>query len=390
MNKEQTVRTPFWRDNRILPILFQVTFVIFIFLVGAYLINNARAGLDRIGMDLGVGFLNNTASFNISESMIDYQPTDTYLRAILVGILNTIKVAIIGIFFATLIGVFVGISRLSTNWLVQKLAGLYIDVFRNTPLLVQIFIWYFAVLLPLPAVEESVKIGPAFLSNRGIAIPWLNMNAHTFTWLLLFFIGLVGALILWKIKRTKQIETGNKKYPVVWGIGTLILSLLLAFVITVSGPVNIDTPVLGTFNFEGGYIISPEFLAVLLGLTIYTATYIAEIVRGGILSVAKGQKEAAKALGLKSSTTMRLVVFPQAVRIIIPPLTSQYLNLTKNSSLAIAAGYADLVFVANTTMNQAGHFIEMIVIMILVYLTLSLITSVFMNFYNAKSRLVER
>ncbi|WP_117160912.1 amino acid ABC transporter permease [Paraliobacillus sp. X-1268] len=390
MNKEQTVRTPFWRDNRILPILFQVLFVIFIFLIGTYLINNARAGLDRIGMNLGVGFLNNTASFNISESMIDYQPTDTYLRAILVGILNTIKVSIIGIFFATLIGVFVGISRLSTNWLVQKLAGLYIDVFRNTPLLVQIFIWYFAVLLPLPAVDESIEIGPAFLSNRGIAIPWLNMNAHTFTWLILFLIGLVGAIILWKIKRTKQIETGNRKYPVVWGIGILILSLLLAFVITMSGPVNIDTPVLGNFNFEGGYIISPEFLAVLLGLTIYTATYIAEIVRGGILSVAKGQKEAAKALGLKSSTTMRLVVFPQAIRIIIPPLTSQYLNLTKNSSLAIAAGYADLVFVANTTMNQAGHFIEMIVIMILVYLTLSLITSVFMNFYNAKSRLVER
>lgn len=390
MKTEQQVRTPFWRDNRILPILFQIGFIIFIIFICLFLFNNARAGLDRIGMSLGIGFLTNTASFNISETMIDYQPTDTYMDAILVGILNTIKVSVIGVIFATLIGVFVGISRLSTNWLVQKLAGLYIDIFRNTPLLVQIFIWYFAVLLPLPAVGESLTIGSIYLSNRGIAIPWFNSNPQSLTWVILFFIGLAGALLLWKIKRKKQIDTGSRKYPVIWGIGIFILAILLAIVITKSGPLDIDSPVLGNFNFEGGYIISPEFLAVLLGLTIYTATYIAEIVRGGILSVAKGQKEAAKALGLKSSTTMRLVVFPQAVRIIIPPLTSQYLNLTKNSSLAIAAGYADLVFVANTTMNQAGHFIEMIVIMILVYLTLSLITSIFMNFYNAKSRLVER
>ncbi|MRH41810.1 ABC transporter permease subunit [Aquibacillus halophilus] len=390
MAKQNNVSTPFWRDNRIIPILLQILFVIIVLVTGGFLINNALNGLARQGMEVGFGFLNGTASFNITEALIDYQPTDTYKRAVLVGILNTIKVSVIGVIFATLIGVFVGISRLSTNWLVQKIAGLYIEIFRNTPLLVQIFIWYFAVFLQLPQVKESITIGSFHLSNRGASIPWFEANSGTVIWIILFLLGIVLAFTLWRKMLKSQITSGKRKYPFVWAIGSLVASLVIAFIITQQGPANITVPVLGNFNFEGGHTLTPEFLAILIGLTVYTATYIAEIVRGGILSVSKGQVEAAKALGVKSSTIMRLVIFPQAIRIIIPPVTSQYLNLTKNSSLAIAVGYADLVFVGNTTLNQTGRAVEMVLIMILVYLTLSLLTSWFMNYFNKKTQIVER
>nr|WP_204500540.1 ABC transporter permease subunit [Aquibacillus albus] len=370
--------------------MLQIIFVLIVLIVGGYLINNAIAGLERIGIELGLGFLGSTASFNISESLIDYQPTDTYGRAVMVGVLNTIKVSVIGIILATIIGIFVGIARLSNNWLVQKIAGLYIEIFRNTPLLVQIFIWYFAVFLKFPQVKEAFEIGPMYLSNRGAAIPWFELHSGSLIWSLLFIIGIIAAIIFWKTRLNTQVKTGERKYPFVWAIGSFITALILAFVFTQQGPVDMTYPVLGNFNFEGGHTVTPEFLAILIGLTAYTATYIAEIVRAGILSVSKGQKEAAKALGLKNSTTMRLVVFPQAIRIIIPPVTSQYLNLTKNSSLAVAVGYADLVSVGNTTLNQTGHAVEMILIMILVYLTLSLLTSLFMNIFNKKSQIVER
>ncbi|WP_226037366.1 amino acid ABC transporter permease [Aquibacillus saliphilus] len=390
MPKQNNVSTPFWRDNRVIPIILQILFVIFVLIIGVFFINNALNGLARQGMEVGFGFLNGTASFNITETLIDYQPTDTYKRALLVGILNTIKVSVIGIILATFIGVFVGISRLSTNWLVQKLAGLYIEIFRNTPLLVQIFIWYFAVFLQLPQVKESITIGSFHLSNRGASIPWFEANSGTFVWTILLILGIVAAIVLWRTKLKSQVQSGKRKYPFVYALGSIIAALVIAYIITQQGPANVTVPILGNFNFEGGHTLTPEFLAILIGLTVYTATYIAEIVRAGILSVSKGQVEAAKALGVKGSTTMRLVIFPQAIRIIIPPVTSQYLNLTKNSSLAIAVGYADLVFVGNTTLNQAGHAVEMILIMILVYLSLSILTSWFMNFFNKKTQIVER
>nr|WP_018933576.1 ABC transporter permease subunit [Gracilibacillus lacisalsi] len=389
-NSDANMSTPFWRDNRVIPILIQLLFVAVLIGVLYYLINNAINGLQALGINLGFDFLQNMASFNIGESIIGYQSTDTYMKAILVGILNTIKVSVIGIVFATIIGVIVGISRLSSHWLVQKLATVYIEIFRNTPLLVQILIWYFAVFLALPDVKESVKIGSIFLSNRGAAIPWFHTTTGSTTWFILFLSGVLLAVIVWRYRLHIQMKSGKKQYPLLWAFLGLVFPLVLAWLLTQQAPVTIESPVLGNFNFEGGYIISENFLAIFLALTIYTATYIAEIVRGGILSVSKGQMEASSALGLKYSTSMRFVVFPQAIRIIIPPVTSQYLNLTKNSSLAIAAGYPDLVYVAETINNQTGRAIQSIVIMITVYLILSIITSIFMNVFNNKVQIVER
>lgn len=382
--------TPFWRDTRIIPVILQLLFIVVIIGVAYYLFQNAFNRLQALGINLGFGFLQNMDSFNIGESMIQYQSTDTYMKAVMVGILNTLKVSAIGIVFATIIGVIVGISRLSSNWIVQKLATVYIEIFRNTPLLVQILIWYFAVFLALPDVKESVKLGPIFLSNRGAAIPWFNTTTSTIAWIITILLGVLLAIIIWKNRLNMQVRTGKKKYPLLWAIIGFILSLVIAFIATDKAPITIDYPVLGNFNFEGGYIVSENFLAIFLALTIYTATYIAEIVRGGIQSVSKSQIEASKALGLKSSTSMRFVVFPQAIRIMIPPVTSQYLNLTKNSSLAIAAGYPDLVYVATTINNQTGRAIQSILIMIVVYLILSIITSIFMNVFNKKMQIVER
>jgi len=323
-NNKPLVTTPFWRDNRIIPILLQLLFVLVVLLAGFYFISNAIAGLDRIGIKLGFSFLKNPASFSIGESLIDYTPSDSYGRAIVVGILNTIKVSIIGIFFASILGTIIGIARISNNWLARQFANLYIEIIRNTPLLVQIFIWYFAVFLELPKVKDSIKLpGGIYLSNRGTAIPWFKANTSLSLWIVFIIIGILLAIVFWKIKLTAQIKTGKRKYPGIWSIGSFFLTLLVALLVIREAPVSIDYPTLGKFNFQGGHIITPEFSSILVGLVLYTATYIGEIVRGGILSVSKGQIEAAKALGLKNSTTLRLVIFPQAIRVIIPPVTSQ-------------------------------------------------------------------
>ncbi|SEN66518.1 general L-amino acid transport system permease protein [Amphibacillus marinus] len=390
MSKSQQVKTPFWRDDRILPIIFQVVFVVIVVLFFGFLINNAINGLSRLGINFGFNFLRRTASFNISESLISYDASDIYGRAIIVGMLNTLRIAIIGVILATILGVLVGIGRLSKNWLVRKLSGMYIEIFRNTPLLVQIFIWYFAVILPLPQVQESFAIGNFYFNNRGIAIPWFLSNDGTLIWLVLFIVGLAGAFFTWRFQLNQQVKKGKRTFPFIWALAALLTSWLLAFLVTQSGPFNISIPELGNFNFSGGLRVSAEFLAILTGLVIYTATFIAEIVRAGIQSVNKGQTEAAQAIGLKSSTMMRLVILPQAIRIIIPPITSQYLNLTKNSSLAIAVGYQELVAVGNTTINQSGHAVEVFLIIICVYLALNLTTSLFMNIFNRKTQLVER
>jgi len=390
-NNKPLVTTPFWRDNRIIPILLQLLFVLVVLLAGFYFISNAIAGLDRIGIKLGFSFLKNPASFSIGESLIDYTPSDSYGRAIVVGILNTIKVSIIGIFFASILGTIIGIARISNNWLARQFANLYIEIIRNTPLLVQIFIWYFAVFLELPKVKDSIKLpGGIYLSNRGTAIPWFKANTSLSLWIVFIIIGILLAIVFWKIKLTAQIKTGKRKYPGIWSIGSFFLTLLVALLVIREAPVSIDYPTLGKFNFQGGHIITPEFSSILVGLVLYTATYIGEIVRGGILSVSKGQIEAAKALGLKNSTTLRLVIFPQAIRVIIPPVTSQYLNLAKNSSLAVAIGYPDLVSVGGTVLNQTGRAVEMITVMILVYLSMSLFTSFIMNMFNKHTQLVER
>jgi general L-amino acid transport system permease protein len=392
MKKEiSSISIPFWRDKRIIPMILQVIFAIIVVTASVFLITNAINGMNTIGIALGFDFLKSTASFAIGDKIIDYSPTDTYGKALLVGIANTIRVAIFGIILASILGIIVGISRLSNNWLIRKLASIYVEVFRNTPLLVQIFIWFFAVFLQMPKIENSANLLEfMYFSNRGTAIPWFNFTSATGVWIVFFGIGIILAIILWKVLIKKQVESGKRTFPGYGAIGSIVIMLGIAWLITQQSPFNLSVPTLVGRKFEGGYVVGNEFAAILLGLVIYTSAFIAEIVRGGIQAVSKGQIEAAKALGLKPSTSMRLIIFPQAIRIIIPPVTSQYLNLTKNSSLAVAVGYAELVSVGGTILNQSGRAIEIVSIMILVYLSLSLFTSFLMNIFNKRTQLVER
>ncbi|WP_214482068.1 ABC transporter permease subunit [Bacillus sp. SM2101] len=390
MKKEMSVSTPFWRDKRIIPILLQLIFVFIVALFGAYFIINAINGLEKIGIAFGFSFLGQRAGFGITDSLIEYSSSDTYGRALFVGILNTLKVALFGIIFATIIGIIAGISRLSSNWLVSKLSSIYIEIFRNTPLLVQLFIWYYAVLLQLPLIDD-VKTSSSFIfTNRGVAIPWFQQNSGSLVWTILLLIGIILSIIMWRVQLKRQIDLGKRTYPFIWGTGAIILAIVVSLIVTQQAPFDISNPSIEGRGFTGGSLLRPEFLALLLALSVYTSTYIAEIVRAGILGVKQGQKEAANALGLKPSTTMRLVVFPQAIRIIIPPVTSQYLNLIKNSSLGVAIAYQEIVSVGKTTLGQNSRAIEVVLIWIAVYLLINLITALIMNIFNKKAQIVER
>ncbi len=392
MNKQSSsTSTPFWRDKRIIPILIQIIFAVIVILAAVFLFTNALASLRQIGMTLGFDFLGKMASFDIGDKLIEFSSTDTYGRAFIVGILNTIKVAFIGIILATILGFIVGVSRLSTNWLARVVATVYVEIFRNTPLLVQIFIWFYAVFLGFPTIDKSLNaFGIFFFSNRGTVIPWFGVTPSSLIWLIFLVVGLVLSFILWKIRIKQQVETGKRKYPIYYAIGAMITTLVIAWIITLESPLSLSLPTFAGRGYDGGYTINPGFGALLVALVMYTASFIAEIVRGGILAVSKGQVEAAKALGLKGPTILRLVILPQAIRIIIPPLTSQYLNLIKNSSLAAAVAYQELVGVGITVLSQTGRSIEVISIVILTYLSMSLFTSLLMNIYNKYSQLVER
>jgi general L-amino acid transport system permease protein len=382
---------PFWRDKRVIPILLQVLFAVLVVLLAAFFFFNALGSLRQMGMSFGYDFLGKMASFDIGDKLIEFSSTDTYGRAFLVGILNTIKVAFIGIILATILGFIVGISRLSSNWLARTVATFYVEIFRNTPLLVQIFIWFYAVFLSFPTIEKSINaFGLFYFSNRGTVIPWFDLTTSSFIWLIFLLIGLFLSFIVWKLRIKQQVETGQRKYPSLWALGTIVAWLVIPWFFTSHLPLQLSVPVIAGRGFEGGYTIGPGFGALLVALVMYTASYIAEIVRGGILAVSKGQVEAAKALGLKSPTILRLVILPQAIRIIIPPLTSQYLNLIKNSSLAAAVAYQELVGVGITVLSQTGKSVEVISIVILVYLSMSLFTSLLMNIFNKYTQLVER
>ncbi|RPB40338.1 amino acid ABC transporter permease [Vibrio parahaemolyticus] len=355
------------------------------------IINNALNNLDARGIATGFGFLNQEAGFGIGLTLIEYNETYSYGRTFIVGLLNTALVSVLGIILATAIGFTMGIARLSTNWLVSRLAAVYIETFRNIPLLLQIFFWYFAVLQALPSARQSLSLGEAiFLNVRGLYFPAPVFNEGSGVVIAAFVIGLIATISISIWARNKQRLTGQQTPMGRIGLGLLVgLPLLVYFV---SGmPISLEYPELKGFNFKGGISIIPELAALLLALSVYTAAFIAEIVRSGINAVSHGQTEAAMSLGLPRAKTLKLVVIPQALRIIIPPLTSQYLNLTKNSSLAMAIGYPDLVSVfAGTTLNQTGQAIEIIAMTMGVYLTLSLLTSALMNLYNRKVALVER
>lgn len=372
-------------------IIYQVLIVLGLAALLWMIIGNTIANLRKQNIASGFGFWNTTAGFDISQTLIEYGATGTYGRAFLVGLTNTLLVSAIGIVLATVLGFSMGIARLSSNWLIARLATVYIELARNIPLLLQLFVWYFAVLKNLPTPREShVLPGGGFLNVRGLYLP-APVPLPGFGWVLAVLgVGIVGSIAVAAWARRRQMATGER-FPVLWTVLGLVIGAPLLVAAILRFPIAFDYPELRGFNFRGGLAIQPELIALLAGLVFYTGAFIAEIVRAGIQGVPKGQKEAARSLGLTSGQMLRLVVLPQALRIIIPPLTSNYLNLTKNSSLGVAIAYPDLVSVfTGTVLNQTGQAIEVIFITMLVYLTLSLATSLFMNWFNARMALVER
>jgi general L-amino acid transport system permease protein len=361
----------------------QLLFVAALAWISYEIVANARANLQAQRITAGFGFLQNTAGFDVSQSLIPYSGSDTYTRVFLVGLLNTLLVSLIGIFFATLIGFIVALGRLSPNWLLSRIAGGYVELIRNLPLLFQILFWYLAVLAALPNPRQSISLfGAFFLSNRGLVIPKPIGNPGFEPFVVAVLIAIVAALVLWRYARWQLYQRGRmiKVWPYALG---LLIGLPLVTALIFGAPVTFEMPMLRGFNFAGGSRVIPEFVALTLALSLYTAAFIAEIVRAGILSVHKGQMEAGSSLGLHRGSVLRLIVIPQAMRVILPPLTNQYLNLTKNSSLAVAIGYPDLVSVfAGTTLSQTGQAIEIIGITMGVYLLISLVTSAVMSFYG--------
>ena len=389
--QQQTTTIPFWRDERKLKILGQIAFVVALLIFFSFILNNMRAGLAKQGISLSFSFLKGISGFDISESVFSYSRSSTYWQAYMVGLLNTLKVSITGIIFATTLGIILGVARLSTNFIINRLAAAYLELIRNLSLLVFLIFWYLGVFLKLPKVQEAIIWpGNIFLSNRGVGIPWgLPTDSYPIFRLILIF-GFVLALVVFFSLRSYGQRTGRPPMSLLWAVLTFIAVGLLGWLFLPQKPLALDIPMVNGLRLSGGRILSPEFMALTSGLVLYTSAFIGEVVRAGIQSVSKGQVEASRALGLNAFQTLRLIVFPQALRVIVPPLTSQYLNLIKNSSLAIAVGFPDVFYVTNTIQNQTGRAVEMIATVMATYLIFSLVTSVLMNWYNKKIKLVER
>ncbi|PWC20310.1 amino acid ABC transporter permease [Brenneria roseae subsp. roseae] len=371
--------------------LYQIIVVIAVLATAGYLLHNTVTNLAQRGITSGFAFLNNTAGFGIVQHLIDYQQGDTYARVFLVGLLNTLLVSALCIVFASILGFIIGLARLSDNWLLRKISTIYIEIFRNIPPLLQIFFWYFAVLRNLPGPRQSINaFDIAFLSNRGFYLPSPEAGPGAIAFCLSVMITLVTAIAVFRANKRYHTLTGQqrKTWPVV--LGVLAILLVLSHVVF-GRAIHWDIPELKGFNFRGGMVLIPELAALTLALSVYTSSFIAEIIRSGIQSVSHGQHEAARSLGLPNPVTLRKVILPQALRVIIPPLTSQYLNIVKNSSLAAAIGYPDMVSLfAGSVLNQTGQAIETIAITMSVYLIISLLISLLMNIYNRKIALVER
>lgn len=384
-NKQSLLYNAFYRE-----IFFQILLVSAILLFFWFIAHNTLANLDKRGIATGFGFLSQASGFGIIQHLVPYDETYSFGWTFVVGLLNTILVSCVGVVCATLIGFTVGVARLSKNWLIAKLATVYVETFRNIPLLLQIFFWY-AILRALPSPKQSLAVGDIFFLNiRGLYIPEPSFQ-EGFSWVVWsFFLAVAVTVLIRRWAKKRQEETGEQFMVLPLGIGLVVGLPVLAFLLAGS-PLAWELPVLQGFNFQGGLTVIPEFAALLIALSIYTGAFIAEAVRSGILAVNRGQTEAAASLGLHKSKILRLVVIPQAMRVVIPQLTSQYLNLTKNSSLATAIGYPDLVSVfSGTTLNQTGQAIEIVGMTMLVYLFISLTISFFMNWYNKKMMLVER
>jgi general L-amino acid transport system permease protein len=386
-------------DKEVQGVFWQIVAFVIVVATGYWLFTNMQYNLEKRDIQTGFQYLERESGFAIGEHLIEYSPASTYARAYVVGILNTLLVAALGIFMATLLGVTIGIASLSKNWLVRQLTGVYIHVLRNIPLLLQLIFWWLLLLNDRftqsaqpranPGGTVTPLIGDIYVTNSGVYYP--AANDYRF-WLVIFggiVLAVIAGWVLSMVSKKRQAETGQV-LPVGWATLGMAIAFPLIGWIAIGAPWDWTAPEANRFRLSGGANLSPEFLALLFGLSIYTSAFIAQIVRAGILSVPKGQTEAARAIGLKEGVIMRQVILPQALRVIIPPTTSQYLNLTKNSSLAVAIGYPDLVNIGNTAINQTGQAPEGILIMMAVYLTLSLLTSLFMNLYNASIQLVER
>jgi len=384
-------KPPIWNDPVYRSLFFQAVVLALFFYLAWFLVSNTQHNLEKQGIASGFGFLNTTAGFSIGEHLISYTEEDTYGRVFWVGLINTAYVSGIGIVLATILGFSIGIARLSPNWLVARLATVYIETLRNIPLLLQIFFWYFAMLRPLPSPRHSVTFFDSFfLNNRGLAYPKAIPESAFDVVIGLFIFGIIAAIGISRWAKKRQDATGQQ-FPVFWSALGLILAVSVIAYFVLGSPLGFEYPVLKGFNYTGGLTMSPEFVALLLALTMYTAAFIAEIVRSGINGVSYGQTEAALSVGLNRGMVLRLVIIPQAMRIIMPPLTSQYLNLTKNSSLAAAIAYPDLVLVfAGTTLMQTGQAVEIIIMVMACYLFFSLFISAIMNWYNRRIMLVER
>jgi general L-amino acid transport system permease protein len=379
------------RNERVRGILFQLLTVVGLVAFLWYIGSNTVSNIEQRGIQTGFGFLEGTSGFAINEAPIEYNETHTHGRVFLVGLLNTLIIGAAGIVLATLLGLFIGILRLSNNWLIRKIAAAYIDIFRNIPPLLQILFWYNVVLNALPIPRSSIEFfGSIFLNNRGLYIPQFSWNTTTYTILASIIVTIIGIYFLNKWSNKRQETTGEVFSVAPIGLAAIIIIPIVAYFIS-GANLGLSYPELKGFNFRGGKVITPEFLALTFALVIYTATFIAEAVRSGIEAVSKGQKEAAASLGLSPYQSLKLVVLPQAVRIAIPPIINQYLNLVKNSSLAAAIGYPEIVTVfAGTSLNQVGQAIEIIAITMAVYLTISLLVSAILNWFNHKMKIQER
>ncbi len=390
MNTTHSEKFSFWYDPDKRSIIYQIGAALLFAFVAWYLISNTMTNLENQNIATGFGFLKNEASFEIGESLIEYSAADRYLRALSVGFLNTLLVSFIGILLTVILGTFLGVARLSKNWLINKCAAAYIELFQDIPVLLQLFFWYVFFYEMLPSPRQALNpFEGLFLCNRGLIFGVPAAHPVYMYMAIAFIIAAIAIFFIKKWAKKRQDATG-KIFPILKTSIFLLAGLPFLCWLFGGAPTQMDVPALKGFNFRGGLAISPEFAALLLGLVLYTAAFVAEVVRAGIQSVSKGQTEAAMAIGLKPGQLLNLIILPQALRVIIPPLTSQMLNLTKNSSLAVAIGYPDFVSVAGTAINQTGQAIEGVLLIMIVYLIFSLSTSAFMNWYNKKMKLVER
>ncbi|MFQ5543791.1 MAG: amino acid ABC transporter permease [Nitrospiria bacterium] len=385
-----TSKIPFYRNIKNISIFLQIFFVVAVAILFFFMLRNMFEGLAQQNLKIEFQFMTEEAGFSISEG-IPFSSKESYWQAFLIGLVNTFRVAALGIFLSTFLGILIGVGRLSPNYLFRKLATVYVEIIRNIPLLVQLFVWYHVFYLSLPGIRQAIQLpGTIYLSNRGVFYPWWELTETTPLWLVFVSFAFVCGFVTLFVMKRREKRTGLPQAKFSGSFLVFSVLVLISILVLPESPLRLSLPHLKKFNFQGGIRFSPEFMGLLSGLTIYTAAFIAEIVRAGILAVPKGQTEAAQALGFSRFQIFRMIIFPQAMRVIFPPLANQYLNLTKNSSLALVIGFADLFQVSQTISNQSGNAIPIILLVMASYLSMSLFISSVINWFNAKTKMITR